>query len=202
MSKARGRYHHGALRNTLIAVATELLSEGGTHALSLRKMAQKAGVSHNAPYMHLADKEAVLAAIAEVGFRLLSEQVKVAVVESENTRNQLIAASRAYVKFALANPNHLQVMFRHYEVLKYPALIESSQKSLNQLFEIIIRGQAEGVFINKNPHEITKAIWSLIHGVAAISIAYKETIILPEKKSTEEVVETFVNLFIDGLATK
>ena len=62
-------------------------------------------------------------------------------------------------------------MFRHYEVLKYPALIESSQKSLNQLFEIIIRGQAEGVFINKNPHEITKAIWSLIQASSWSNLA-------------------------------
>lgn len=200
MSKSRDKYHHGDLRNTLIAVATELLTEGGTHALSLRKIAQKAGVSHNAPYMHFADKEAVLAAIAEVGFRSLSEQVKIAVVESGNdVRQQLIAASRAYVKFAIAHPNHLQVMFCQYEALKYPSLIEASQESLNQLFEIVSKGQETGIFINKNPHEITKAIWSLVHGVAAISTAYKETVILPEKNSTEEVVETFINLFIDGL---
>jgi AcrR family transcriptional regulator len=70
------KYHHGDLRGVLIAVATELLAEEGVHTLSLRKIAQKAGVSHNAPYMHFADKEAVLAAIAEEGFRLLSETVR------------------------------------------------------------------------------------------------------------------------------
>jgi AcrR family transcriptional regulator len=70
------KYHHGNLRNALIAIATELLAEEGVHALSLRKMAQRAGVSHNAPYMHFADREAVLVAIAEEGFRLLSVEVE------------------------------------------------------------------------------------------------------------------------------
>ena len=66
--KPKDKYHHGNLRNKLIAIATELLSEEGAHSLSLRKISQRAGVSHNAPYMHFADKEAVLAAIAEEGF--------------------------------------------------------------------------------------------------------------------------------------
>ena len=52
------KYHHGDLRNTLIEIATVLLAEEGVHGVSLRKMAQQAGVSHNAPYMHFADKEA------------------------------------------------------------------------------------------------------------------------------------------------
>ncbi|MFN6540151.1 MAG: TetR/AcrR family transcriptional regulator [Nostoc sp. EkiNYC01] len=199
--KPKDKYHHGNLRNKLIAIATELLSEEGAHGLSLRKISQRAGVSHNAPYMHFADKEAVLAAIAEEGFRLLSKQVETAINEvNKDTKQQLIAASSAYVNFALEHSNHLQVMFCYYNPEKYPSLIEVSQASLDQLFKIVQAGQKDGTLIAGNPHEITKTIWALVHGVAAISIAYESKILLPEKNSAQEVVSTFVTLLLNGLA--
>ncbi|QKQ73723.1 TetR/AcrR family transcriptional regulator [Nostoc sp. TCL240-02] len=199
--KPKDKYHHGNLRNKLIAIATELLSEEGAHSLSLRKISQRAGVSHNAPYMHFADKEAVLAAIAEEGFRLLSMQVETAINEvSKDTKQQLIAASSAYVNFALQHSNHLQIMFCYYNPEKYPSLIEVSQASLDQLFKIVQAGQKDGTLIAGNPHEITKTIWALVHGVAAISIAYESKILLPEKNSAQEVVSTFVTLLLNGLA--
>ena len=84
------KYHHGNLRNALLAIATELLVEDGIQALSLRKMAQRAGVSHNAPYMHFADKEAVLAAIAEEGFRRLAIEVEAAISQAGQSSRQQI----------------------------------------------------------------------------------------------------------------
>ncbi len=195
------KYHHGDLRNTLLAIATELLAEDGVHALSLRKMAKRAGVSHNAPYMHFADKEAVLAAIAEEGFRLLTIDVDSAISQaSANTRQKLIAASQAYVSFALDHPNHLQVMFRPVDVAKYPNLLKVSQASLNRLFELVESGQECGELAAADTHEMTKAIWAMVHGVSAISVAYNTTILLSEKASVEDTVSTFVTFLLDGLS--
>ena len=195
------KYHHGDLRSTLIAVAIELLGEGDIHTLSLRKIAQKAGVSHNAPYMHFADKEAVLAAIAEEGFRSLLNVVKTAVSEAGNnsTRQKIIAASKAYVRFALERPNHMQVMFYSYDVEKYPKLLESSQASLNCLFKLVKAGQENGELGSGNTHEMTKAIWAMVHGVATLSSTYKKNLLNPEKTMSEEVVSTFLDCLLDGL---
>jgi AcrR family transcriptional regulator len=197
------KYHHGNLRNTLIKVATELLAEEGTHALSLRKMAQRAGVSHNAPYMHFADKEAVLAEIAEEGFRLLAIEIESAIATADtSTYRQLIAASNAYIRFALDRPNHLQVMFRPYEVEKYPSLLQASQSALNCLFELVKSGQENNTLIAGNTHQMTKSIWAMVHGVAVISIAYQTNIFLPENTSIEEgVASVFVGFLLDGLAS-
>lgn len=195
------KYHHGDLRNTLLAIATELLAEDGFHALSLRKIAQRAGVSHNAPYMHFADKEAVLAAIAEEGFHLLTIDVESAISKAGiDTRQRLIAASTAYVHFALNHANHVQVMFRSYDVEKYPNLLDASQASLNRLFELVKLGQENGELSSGDTHEITKAIWAMVHGVAAISIAYKTTMLLPDKSSIDDVVSVFVRFLLDGIA--
>ena len=198
------KYHHGNLRHVLIEVATELLAVEGTHGLSLRKMAQKAGVSHNAPYMHFADKEAVLAAIAEEGFRLLAVEVEAAIEGSDkqDTRQQLIAASEAYVRFAQARPNHLQVMFAPYDAVKYPDLLAASAASLARLFELVKSGRENGTLVAGDPHVMTKAIWSMVHGIASISIAYQTTTILSANDSAADVVEVFINYLLDGMATK
>jgi AcrR family transcriptional regulator len=195
------KYHHGDLRNTLIAIAIELLGEEGTHGLSLRKIAQRAGVSHNAPYMHFADKEALLAAISEASFRLLSIEVESAISTAGNsTRQQLMAASNAYVNFALDRPERLQVMFYPYDAVKYPRAIEASQLSLNRLFEIVKTGQENGSLIPGNTEEMTKAIWAMVHGIATISIAYQTNILASVNLSTEQSTAIFINLLLDGLS--
>ena len=58
-------YHHGDLRNALVAAGLEILTQDGDKTLSLRKVARRAGVSHAAPYRHFSSKEALLTAIAE-----------------------------------------------------------------------------------------------------------------------------------------
>ena len=195
------KYHHGDLRNALVEIATELLAESGVHGLSLRKMAQKAGVSHNAPYMHFADKEAVLAAIAEAGFRLLAIEVQSAIaLADQSIRQQLVAASTAYVKFAIDRANHVQVMFHPFDVEKYPSLLAASQASLNLLFELVKSGQEQGELKAGDPHAMTKSIWAMVHGVATISISYQTTNILLEQNSTDDVVSVFVSFLLDGLA--
>jgi AcrR family transcriptional regulator len=194
------KYHHGNLRNALIEIATELLAEEGVHALSLRKMAQRAGVSHNAPYMHFADREAVLVAIAEEGFRLLSVEVESTISQVSTTRLQLIAASNAYVNFAIDHPNHMQLMFCPYDEERYPSLLESSRASLHRLFKLVEIGQENRELISGNTQEMTKAIWAMVHGVATLSIAYKTNNLLPGKISTEETISVFINCLLDGLA--
>src|ERR1700755_3363189 len=74
--KPADSYQHGDLREALVDAGLKLLIEGGVEDLSLRAAAQLAGVSHAAPYRHYRDKDALVAAIAERGFRLLTESMR------------------------------------------------------------------------------------------------------------------------------
>jgi AcrR family transcriptional regulator len=69
---SRTGYHHGDLRRALLDASLALVAEGGIGALSLREVARKAGVSHNAPYHHFKDRGSLLAALAEEGFAELA----------------------------------------------------------------------------------------------------------------------------------
>src|ERR1700758_5049161 len=98
-------YHHGDLRHALIQAGLEILSAGGAATLDLRKVARKAGVSHAAPYRHFADKQALVAAINEEGFRQLAERIQSTVREApDETFEQLQAIAIAYVQFAREHP--------------------------------------------------------------------------------------------------
>src|SRR6266404_3557169 len=66
-------YHHGHLREVLLQAAIQLIAEVGPAAFTLREVARRAGVSHNAPYRHFPDREDLLAAVAAQGFRELNE---------------------------------------------------------------------------------------------------------------------------------
>jgi len=62
VSTSHPTYHHGELRPALLRAAAKILEKEGRDAISLRDLARRAGVSHNAPYRHFAgeDPEALL----------------------------------------------------------------------------------------------------------------------------------------------
>ena len=78
------KYHHGDLKNALIKAGVEILAKEGVHGLSLRKVAQKAGVSHTAPYSHFSDKQALIAAISTEGFRIIYEKLDSAILRYQS----------------------------------------------------------------------------------------------------------------------
>src|SRR5215468_1280918 len=103
-------YHHGDLRHALVRSALEILSEAGVGGLSLRAAARRARVSAMAPYRHFADKEALLAAVAEYGFRELATWLTAATATAADPRAGLAALGVAYVLFACDQPNLFKLM--------------------------------------------------------------------------------------------
>jgi AcrR family transcriptional regulator len=111
--KAPDAYQHGDLHEALIDAGVKLLMEGGADALSLRGAAQLAGVSHAAPYRHYKDKDALIAAIAERGFRLLTAKMR-SHLEASGARKasrKLVALGVGYVMFGMEHPAYLQLIF-------------------------------------------------------------------------------------------
>ena len=106
------RYHHGDLRAALLTRAEETLREKGPAALSLRELARDLGVSHAAPSRHFKDKQALLDALALVGFERMGEALDASQATADETfADRLGALARSYVGFATANAELLDLMF-------------------------------------------------------------------------------------------
>ena len=69
MKNREGRYHHGDLRSALVEEGLAQLDTKAPEAVSLREIARNVGVSATAVYRHFPDKDALLAALCDVGGR-------------------------------------------------------------------------------------------------------------------------------------
>src|ERR1700751_4478700 len=106
-------YHHGDLRRAIVNAALEILSETQSLDFSLRELARRAGVSHNAPYKHFADKRELLAAVSAAGFEALTKRMA-RESAGHSARAQLFAMLRAYIRHGVENPALYRLMFGGY----------------------------------------------------------------------------------------
>ena len=118
MPRPRTPYHHGDLRNALVAAAAHMVEQGGQEQFSLREAARSVGVTANAAYRHFADKSALLTAVAASGFEELSRRMVAATARGGRTADnaatatgRLRAVGRAYVELALERPELFRLMF-------------------------------------------------------------------------------------------
>src|SRR6266404_4482934 len=104
-------YHHGNLHAALLKASLALIRKEGLHGFTLREVARRAGVSHNAPYRHFRDRSDLLAAIAEDGFNGLTARIREEASKGDSHLERLRLAGIAYVQFGLDRPEEFNVMF-------------------------------------------------------------------------------------------
>jgi AcrR family transcriptional regulator len=164
-------YHHGDLKNALIKAGADILSKEGVSALSLRKVAQKAGVSHAAPYAHFTDKQALIAAISTEGYKKLYEKIaQVAEQYRSDPLRRLVEASWAYVQFALDEPDHFKVTLSGMieKEQDYPAFVETARQTFSLVVDVVAQCQQAGI-LRKGAADLTAVgVWALIHGFVTL----------------------------------
>jgi AcrR family transcriptional regulator len=162
-------YHHKDLAAALVRAALELLQEVEVSALSLRMVARRAGVSPMAPYRHYADKDALLAAVAEHGFRQLERRL-LAADQVASGEDRLIAQGLAYVHFAQDERALFKLMFGPLigPLEKHPALREASNAAFAVLKEGVASERPQMDAHERQVHALAR--WSLAHGLASLIV--------------------------------
>lgn len=169
------KYHHGNLRPALIEAAVQLLEEVGPQEVSLREVARRAGVSHAAPYRHFADKDALLAAVAEEGFGLLTGSMRARMDKAgAHPAARLEACGLGYVAFAVKHPAHFRLMFGRelHDRRARPELFKASEEA----FQVLVGAlapvlQAAGLKEGSRKAEmIALASWSTVHGLSMLFV--------------------------------
>ncbi len=172
--KASSRpYHHGDLRRALVDAALELIAAEGARALTLREVARRAGVSHTAPYRHFASKEALLAAVAEEGFRGLRSAMLDRMNEAgDDPLLRFRESGVGYVLFAVQHPAHFRVIFGSELPGRsdYPALAEAGAAAFAVLIDALQACQQAGVVRSALVYDQALAAWSLVHGLAMLLV--------------------------------
>ncbi|HLJ50137.1 MAG TPA: TetR/AcrR family transcriptional regulator [Bryobacteraceae bacterium] len=167
-------YHHGNLREALLQAALQLIAELGPAGFTLREVARRAGVSHNAPYRHFPNKDELLAAVAAQGFHELTEAMMDAAQAGSNALERLQRSGWAYVAFALRRPEHFTVMFdAPLAKSTNPKSTEAGEKAFGALVAAVEACQQEGQLPPGETMARALVAWSLVHGISKLAIAQR-----------------------------
>ena len=189
----RKTYHHGALRETLVATALELLDAGGREAVTVREAARRAGVSPGAPFRHFPDREALLAALTSaIGqeFRAFSDQA----IEraGANPLRQFRAMGLAYIRYAIAHPRRFQLL--HAETCADPKALALFTRDAEAV-ALIARAQREGLLRPGPPEAVHLAAQALTYGLARMIVDGH----LP-RDGAEALAQAVLDVFGRGIA--
>jgi AcrR family transcriptional regulator len=195
-------YHHGDLRRALIEAALQLIAAEGARALTLREVARRAGVTHAAPYRHFPSKDALLAAVAEEGFRGLHNAMLERMERAgADLRNRFLESGVGYVLFAVQHPAHFRVMFGSElpASASYPELAAVGHAAFAVLTDAIAACQQAGLVRADPVPELALAAWTQVHGLAMLLIDRQ---LEPYGGATraEELAYTVAHLLNSGLA--
>jgi AcrR family transcriptional regulator len=171
--QTRKPYHHGDLRRALLDAALEIVHDRGLAALTMRAVARKTRVSHMAAYHHFKDKAALLAAVAEEGFRALRQRMleRIACCP-DDARAQLRESGIAYVVFAVRNPNLFRVMFgpERAKAAAYPKLDEAAKATFAVVLGLVEQSQEAKTIPTGDVQYVGLHAWALVHGLAMLCI--------------------------------
>lgn len=172
VAKRAGKFHHGDLRRALLRAALHLLEQDGPLGVGLRAAARLAGVSQTAPYRHFPDKEAMLAALAEEGFRELGERMAEAARARPDPRETLPALAETYVTLAAERPNLFRLMFgpQVADKERCPGVRDEGGRAYQVLLDAIAAAQRAGAVGPGDPEELALAHWACVHGLASLVV--------------------------------
>ncbi len=172
-------YHHGDLRRALIDAALALVTEEQGWSFSLREVARRAGVSHNAPYNHFPEKRDLLDAVAAVGFARLRDGLLAAIAGIAGGEAALAMSGRAYVRLGVENPALYRLMFGPALAVPGgdgPMLARAAGAEARAVLEeIIARGARAKAFAipaceTRAIALAALAVWAAVHGLTMLII--------------------------------
>ena len=167
MNDRRTAYHHGNARAALIEAAAALLEESGAAGLSLRQVAERAGLSRQAPYNHFTDKAALLAELVRDGFERLAAGTRAAAALTLIPFERLTGAAERYIAFGQEHPALMRLMFgkEFVDLAQHHDAQAAASTGLTEL-SVIIAGLAPAPAVQ----DVTLVAWSLVHGYTSLCI--------------------------------
>jgi len=153
-------------RDAIVTAAGDLLDEAGPEAVTLRAVAQRVGVSHNAPYKHFADKEALLAAVAAAELR---RRADAAPKPGRDPVAELKRMARDYVRWAVRHPARFKLTFGSW-TRHDPDLGEAAHAARMRFVDAVAAAQGAGALPAGDPERVAALLLALGHGAADLAL--------------------------------
>jgi AcrR family transcriptional regulator len=206
MSLSRDAYHHGDLRNALVASAVRLIEAGGPGEFSLREAAREVGVSANAAYRHFDDKSALMTAVAADGFARLARRMQRAMASAAARKTaepasiaRFKAVGRAYVEFSAAHPEIFRVMFGEWGSACRGAeagdpAVETPWTLLGRALDALV---ADGFLCPGRREGAELKAWTVVHGFASLTLDGLAS--APTQRERAGAMEALLDFAVTGI---
>ena len=189
-------YHHGGLREALIAAALQLVVEKGAENFSLADACRLAGVSTAAPYRHFRDRDELMAEVMARAFDAMSANTMRAVeTHGEGTLEAIVAMGQAYLRFAVTQQSLFRLMFGQDPSLAETEMVTEKGRSCFGNVIAQIEKYCEANEIDGDANAIALKMWTFVHGASALLIDGKYALIAPGV-DIDEMIATTVPLLL------
>ena len=164
----------GDLRMAILETSLVLIDKKGVAGLSMREVARRLGVTHQAPYHHFEGRGAIVRAIVDEGFAKLGTALTRAVRPEQSALENYTATGHAYVRFALTHSAYFRLMFR--PELVPPRTVPKGEDKSNApdsfavLVDCVRALQREGHVAAGDPMETVLLSWAAVHGIASLTL--------------------------------
>jgi AcrR family transcriptional regulator len=195
-SRARRDQEKEDLRREILDASGELFLEQGYEGFSMRRVAERSGYSATTIYRYYEDKDDLLFAVVNEGFREFARQLTEAAEGAKDPLKKLEALGHAYIRFGLNNPVYYQMMFMQRADLIFESQREQTRpmiESFDVLQKTVRAAMDAGVMKRADVETCSRVIWSVVHGVTALALANP-------KRFTPDVVDKNTRLALKMIA--
>lgn len=183
--KKRGQGH--TRREEILQAAKELFLEQGYEATTIRRIADRVGVSAPALYLYFPDKEQMMLALCDQTFGYLIEAIAEIEKSIRDPLEKVRRFGNAYLQFGLEHPDEYRLVFLGSNIpesmrkVGHRAPIDDPTRPgvvgatvFQRLVAILADVEASGVKLNYPPDTCAELCWMGIHGLASTLILKPE----------------------------
>lgn len=204
VSRRRRERQRDDLRRAILDAAGALFLEQGYEGLSMRQIAERIGYSATTIYRHYEDKDDLLRAIVEDGFRRFGAQLSRASRSAgdEDPLGRLRALGQAYVEFGLRNPVYYRLMFMQRHDILFESRAEETAPMIDSfavLRQAVEGAMRAGALREGDPETTSTVIWAVVHGVTALAIAGERRF---ARRHVRQSTDLAMRMMIEGLGRR
>ncbi len=200
--EGRDSYHHGNLREALVAAALTLIAERGLSGFAFAELARAAGVSAAAPYRHFRDRNAVIIEVARRGFEQLRDSLDVAYGGGRpDPLTAIEACAKVHIDFARRHPAFYAAMFE----TGFPHEDDADLAAAADAAFAVMRRAAEAACAAcktaPRPPALMVAlhVWSWTHGIATLFVGGSQGGRWQMPMAAEELLEAGLLIYFGSL---